>query len=469
MLKTRRLMSFVLVLVMVLGALIPSMAVRADGTTEDSKAESGSQDVTMKDVAFKLQGVGINNEPVELPNDLTITLTATTGEKAGEVVGIVSKSEADENGLLTIHNVPCTENGTGYRRTVSNFERDDYEESVVDYPQLAFPIFPEDDFSGESAVVVTVFYSGYIGGETTAEDSGSEDAKAENPTEEPSTDEEVRGEIYFGVEARIYDEEVAATKPTVNPYSSLVPSFYEGTVLTIKDKDNNTVGSVTVENYESGRVFENLPSGDYNLDVSVVAGERVKDYPVTVKGDGLVHVEITDYEGDGNYYASANVTIIFTKPYLTEESASAEDSGTDAESEPRPEEQKPAEPMKTIDELAQEVLDGKWDANEARKEKLTAAGYDYYAVQERVNELVKARDAAEAAKKAEEAAKQTAEADTQAESKKDEVKPENTQPQRETNLSETQPSTGDVNVLWFVFAGLALTAIVIFARKAYRA
>ncbi len=44
---------------------------------------------------------------------------------------------------------------------------------------------------------------------------------------------------------------------------------------------------------------------------------------------------------------------------------------------------------KTIDELAQEVIDGKWGNNQARKEALEKAGYDYDAVQDRVNEILK--------------------------------------------------------------------------------
>lgn len=45
-------------------------------------------------------------------------------------------------------------------------------------------------------------------------------------------------------------------------------------------------------------------------------------------------------------------------------------------------------PAKTVDELAREVLAGKWGNGTERREKLTAAGYDYSAVQERVNELL---------------------------------------------------------------------------------
>lgn len=43
---------------------------------------------------------------------------------------------------------------------------------------------------------------------------------------------------------------------------------------------------------------------------------------------------------------------------------------------------------KSIDTLAQEVIAGKWGNGDARKSSLTAAGYDYAAVQNRVNELL---------------------------------------------------------------------------------
>lgn len=46
------------------------------------------------------------------------------------------------------------------------------------------------------------------------------------------------------------------------------------------------------------------------------------------------------------------------------------------------------EPEKTIEELAQEVLDGKWGNDEERYNRLTEAGYDYEAVQNKVNEIL---------------------------------------------------------------------------------
>ena len=48
-----------------------------------------------------------------------------------------------------------------------------------------------------------------------------------------------------------------------------------------------------------------------------------------------------------------------------------------------------ARPGKTVDELAHEVICGLWGNGADRRNRLTAAGYDYDAVQKRVNELLK--------------------------------------------------------------------------------
>lgn len=63
---------------------------------------------------------------------------------------------------------------------------------------------------------------------------------------------------------------------------------------------------------------------------------------------------------------------------------------------------------KSIDELAQEVLDGKWGSGKTRKANLTEAGYDYEAVQEKVNEIIAEREAKQKAEE-EEAARIAAE------------------------------------------------------------
>ena len=45
--------------------------------------------------------------------------------------------------------------------------------------------------------------------------------------------------------------------------------------------------------------------------------------------------------------------------------------------------------LKSVLEIAREVIDGKWDNGAARERKLTAAGYNYDEVQSKVNELLK--------------------------------------------------------------------------------
>lgn len=57
----------------------------------------------------------------------------------------------------------------------------------------------------------------------------------------------------------------------------------------------------------------------------------------------------------------------------------------ETDAEPNGAGQEPA--VKTVDVLAREVLDGLWGDNPARKQRLVAAGYDYDAVQAKVNEL----------------------------------------------------------------------------------
>lgn len=44
---------------------------------------------------------------------------------------------------------------------------------------------------------------------------------------------------------------------------------------------------------------------------------------------------------------------------------------------------------KSVDEIAKEVIQGKWGNGEERKKKLTVAGYDYSVIQKKVNEILK--------------------------------------------------------------------------------
>ena len=50
---------------------------------------------------------------------------------------------------------------------------------------------------------------------------------------------------------------------------------------------------------------------------------------------------------------------------------------------------KSGKPGKSVDEIAREVIQGLWGNGAERKNRLIEAGYDFDAVQKRVNELLK--------------------------------------------------------------------------------
>lgn len=48
----------------------------------------------------------------------------------------------------------------------------------------------------------------------------------------------------------------------------------------------------------------------------------------------------------------------------------------------------PRKNKKPIDQIAKEVIRGDWGNGNERKKRLIQAGYDYYAVQKRVNQIL---------------------------------------------------------------------------------
>lgn len=68
--------------------------------------------------------------------------------------------------------------------------------------------------------------------------------------------------------------------------------------------------------------------------------------------------------------------------------------------------QQPTQAKKTVEELAKEVIRGDWGNGTDRKNRLTAAGYDYSAVQKRVDELMSAGNKQAAKKSVDEIAKE---------------------------------------------------------------
>lgn len=86
---------------------------------------------------------------------------------------------------------------------------------------------------------------------------------------------------------------------------------------------------------------------------------------------------VKGYNGDvdlNNFYGDAEVW----RKYATSSSTPA----------PTPQPTPAPEPKKSNEEIAQEVIAGKWGNGEERKKRLTDAGYDYRAIQDIVNSIV---------------------------------------------------------------------------------
>ncbi len=83
----------------------------------------------------------------------------------------------------------------------------------------------------------------------------------------------------------------------------------------------------------------------------------------------------TPYNGVNFLYAQALVNGVLYTGFFSEQYLSTSASGS-------------AAPKKSNETIAKEVIDGKWGVGEDRKKRLTAAGYDYAAIQAIVNKLV---------------------------------------------------------------------------------
>ena len=94
-----------------------------------------------------------------------------------------------------------------------------------------------------------------------------------------------------------------------------------------------------------------------------------------VQVNGLYKVQVGAYSKKSNADAmAAKLKASGFDTYITTKSGTAVSAGTQ---------------KKSVTELAKEVIAGKWGNGSDRKNRLTQAGYDYAAVQAKVNELMK--------------------------------------------------------------------------------
>ena len=144
------------------------------------------------------------------------------------------------------------------------------------------------------------------------------------------------------------------------------------TVETLTNQCNEFAKYVKNKGYKAG-VYANvnwlkneLNPEKFDKDISVWVAQYYKECQYTGEYD------IWQYTSSGKVDGvSGNCDI----DYLYNENIIEKSTNTDTN-------------KKSVDELAQEVLDGKWGDGEDRKKRLEEAGYDYNAVQDRVNEIL---------------------------------------------------------------------------------
>lgn len=151
-----------------------------------------------------------------------------------------------------------------------------------------------------------------------------------------------------------------------------------GTEIFVTDREEE----VTVEK----EIMKNM--GEY-FTLRGDAGVKVTNFLVinTVKSKGissaLIETCFIDNQDDMNVYLSNKDAVaqgIVDGIVVGFGLGEAEKPVVTPTPQPKPQET-------SIDELAREVLAGKWGNGDARKQSLTKAGYDYSAIQNRVNQL----------------------------------------------------------------------------------
>ena len=113
--------------------------------------------------------------------------------------------------------------------------------------------------------------------------------------------------------------------------------------------------------------------GDLASKVTAKLGGSSASNPGTAGGNVLYRVQTGAFSNKANADAmAAKLKAAGFDTYITTKSGTAVSSAA----------------KKSVDELAREVIQGLWGNGQDRKNRLQAAGYDYNAVQKRVNELL---------------------------------------------------------------------------------
>ncbi len=121
------------------------------------------------------------------------------------------------------------------------------------------------------------------------------------------------------------------------------------------------------------RVQTGAFSNKANADAMLTKVKAARFDTYMVKVDNLYKIQVGAYSNKANADAmSAKLKSAGFDTYITTESGTAVTTSS----------------KKSIDEIASEVIQGLWGNGQDRKDRITKAGYDYSAVQKKVNELL---------------------------------------------------------------------------------
>ena len=184
----------------------------------------------------------------------------------------------------------------------------------------------------------------------------------------------------------VSSEKEAPYAVTEKAYSALIDLLVDicqrnGIKALLWRGDKNLIGQVDKQNMTVHRWFANKSCpGDYLYERHGAIADEVNKRLSGSEEKTLYRVQIGAYTVKANaekQLAKAKAAG-FTDAFIAEEKIEGK---TEA---------KPASvPKKTIDQVAMEVVQGKWGIGSERKQKLEQAGYDYQAVQKKVNEIMK--------------------------------------------------------------------------------
>lgn len=161
-----------------------------------------------------------------------------------------------------------------------------------------------------------------------------------------------------------------------------VPEEYRAWTSSSWDNDNQAI-TIEVANYATG---DNWPVSDAAFNSLVrLCKDICQRYGIKLSWTGTTAGTLTCHD----MFAATNCPGPYLKSKFPELVRLV--NGNAASNEPT---------RKTVDVIAKEVINGKWGNGDDRKSRLTAAGYDYNAIQAKVNELLgqKAAPAAPAKK-----------------------------------------------------------------------